>query len=539
MNPYLKHLRNALSDAERLRALERTELLDSPPEVAFDRLTTLATRLTAAPVSLVSLVTEERQFFKSTAGLPPELASIRTTPLSHSFCQHAVASTQPLIVEDTRTHNRVNNVQSIEDFGVLSYLGIPLQTPSNQTLGTLCLLDFQPQTWTSETIDTVQDLASIAMTEVALRLELRTQHELQHTLRESEARYRSVLDGIHDVVFKIDHAGRITFVNPAWANVLDADPASTVGRPISDFLPRDNIYGEPLNALRAHAASQAAYTTHFVAKDGSIRWLEVRIRHQLNPLDGLAGVITDVTNNYRVDAEREAREQAERHLRLKDALLSNISHEIRTPISAIMSCTELLQDELEADHQEYVTMIREGGQRLLSTLDKVLLYAQIQSNNFELQYSSFDLARLGNKLLRTFEVPQLACTLNSPEELMVHSDKSVVITIMRCLLENAIKFTKEGHVTVSLAVQESQILISVADSGVGISPDYLPYLYTPFEQESTGYARSFEGSGLGLAITKELVEALGGTIGVVSVPGEGSCFTITLPNSTRPNSKKR
>ncbi|MEM8487730.1 MAG: ATP-binding protein [Bacteroidota bacterium] len=532
MNPYLKHLKKALADAERLKALERTELVDSPPEVAFDRLTTLATRLTNAPVSLVSLVTNERQFFKSTAGLPDELSAIRTTPLSHSFCQHAVATKQPLIVEDTRTHDLVNQVQSIEDFGVLSYLGIPLQTPANQTLGTLCLLGFEPQTWTSQTIETVQDLASIAMTEVALRLELRTQHELQTVLRESEARYRSVVDGIHDVVFKLNRQGQITFVNPAWSYVLDADPAVTIGRPISDFLPRDTIYGAPMSALRAHADSQATYSTHFLAKDGTMRWLEVRVRHQLDGREGLAGVITDVTDSYRVDAEREAREQAERHLRLKDALLSNMSHEIRTPISAIMSCTEILQDELDEEQLDYINMIRAGGERLLSTLDKVLLYAQVQSKNFELHYGSFDLTKLGANLLRTFDVPQLTCTLEAPAFLPVQTDKSFLATILRCLLENAVKFTQEGEITVKVATLPGAIHLEVSDTGIGIDPAYLPHLYTPFEQESSGYARSYEGSGLGLALTKELVEALGGTIEVESELGTGSTFIIFLPNGT-------
>ncbi len=531
MSPYLKHLKKALEDAERLQALERTELVDSPPEVAFDRLTTLATRLTDAPVSLVSLVSNDRQFFKSTAGLPEELASVRSTPLSHSFCQHAVASEQPLIVEDTRQHAAVNKVQSIEDFGVLSYLGIPLQTPSKQTLGTLCLLGFEPKSWTHQTIETVQDLASIAMTEIALRLEIRNQRELQDVLRKSEARYRSVVEGIHDVVFKLDRNGYISFVNPAWASVLEADPLATIGQHISTFIPRDTVYGEPLNALRAHASSQAAYTTHFLAKDGTMRWLEIRVRYQHDERGGLAGVITDVTNSYRVEAEREAREQAERHLRLKDALLSNMSHEIRTPIAAIMSCSEILQEEVNDDQKDYITMIREGGERLLSTLDTVLLYAQVQSKNFEIQHTAFDIVAVVHKLLRSIDEPQLQVSLEAPASITLYSDQSSVTTMVRCLVENAVKFTEEGQITVTLNEADNGIQLRVSDTGIGIAPEYLPHLFTPFEQASVGYTRSYEGSGLGLALTRQLANELGATISVESEPGVGSTFTLTFPSA--------
>ncbi len=511
--------------------LERTELLDSPPEVAFDRLTQLALRLTDAAVSFVSLVTDDRQFFKSTAGLPEELSAIRSTPLSHSFCQHAVASGEDLVANDTVAHSIVNKVQAIQDFGVRSYLGIPLQTPSNHTLGTLCVLGFETHTWQNHDIQTMHYLASIAMTEVALRLELRTQQELQADIREREARYRSVLEGIHEVVFKVDHRGNISFVNPAWEALMGYKVQHTIGRPIGEFLPRDEVFGRPLEALHAHAASQKTYTTHFLSKNGEMKWLEIRVKYQSHNNANLVGVITNVTNDYRIEAEREAREEAERHLRLKDALLSNISHEIRTPLAAIMSCSEILHEEVDVEQQDFTTMIKEGGERLLTTLDSMLLYAQVQSNNIIAEYTRFNLVKAVEKLVSTFNAKHVTISIDGDPSIVMQSDQALVTTILRNLLVNAIKFTSEGQITVKLFASDEEVEIEVADTGIGIPQDYIPRLFTLFEQASAGYNRSYEGCGLGLPLVKLLIDFLGGTIKVKSTERVGTTFLVSIPKT--------
>src|SRR5918997_5158566 len=120
--------RAALQNPARLQAVHRTGLLDTPVEHAFDRLTRLATTVLQVPVALVSLVDHDRQFFKSCIGLPEPWASRRETPLSHSFCQHAVASRQPLIIDDARQHPLVRENLAIPDLGVIAYAGIPLVT---------------------------------------------------------------------------------------------------------------------------------------------------------------------------------------------------------------------------------------------------------------------------------------------------------------------------------------------------------------------------------------------------------------------------
>ena len=157
----------------RLAALHDTALLDSPSEEAFDRLTRLATRLLHVPVALVSLVDADRQFFKSCIGLPEPWASARETPLSHSFCQHAVQRASPLVIEDAREHPLVRDNLAIPDLGVVAYAGIPLATGDGLVLGSFCVIDHVPRRWTDDELATLHDLAAAAVTEIELRAALR------------------------------------------------------------------------------------------------------------------------------------------------------------------------------------------------------------------------------------------------------------------------------------------------------------------------------------------------------------------------------
>lgn len=158
-----------LRDPARLGALARTGLLDAPPDPALDRLTSMAARVLNAPVALVSLVDADRQFFASCLGLPEPWASERETPLTHSFCQHPVTSREPLLVSDAREDPRVADNLAIRDLGVIAYAGFPLIDRGGQALGSLCVIDHKPRTWTSDQIDLLGDIAASVVTELALR----------------------------------------------------------------------------------------------------------------------------------------------------------------------------------------------------------------------------------------------------------------------------------------------------------------------------------------------------------------------------------
>ncbi len=155
-----------IGDPGRLAALAESGLLDSPPEAGFDRVTRLVAEVLHVPVALFTLVTAERQVFKSSVGL----GEVRETPISHSFCRYVVDTGAPLEVVDARTHPKVHDNPAIEDFGIVSYLGMPLTTSTGERLGALCAIDHEPRQWTGRDHGVLEDLAGAAMAEVELRL---------------------------------------------------------------------------------------------------------------------------------------------------------------------------------------------------------------------------------------------------------------------------------------------------------------------------------------------------------------------------------
>jgi DNA-binding transcriptional MerR regulator len=159
-----------LAAPARLRAVERTGLLDTAAEEAFDRLTRLAVAAVRAPMALVSLVLPERQFFKSAVGLPEPWATRREAPLSHSFCKHAVASRRPLVIADARLDPLVCDNAAIPDLGVIAYAGIPLVTGEENVIGTLCAIDTEPREWTEAELGLLEDLAGLTMNVIELRV---------------------------------------------------------------------------------------------------------------------------------------------------------------------------------------------------------------------------------------------------------------------------------------------------------------------------------------------------------------------------------
>lgn len=160
---------DAVTDPNRLAALEATGLLDSPPEEVFDRFTRLASRILGCPVSLVSLVTANRQFFKSQTGLPAPWSERRETPLSHSFCQHVVRDGALLRIEDARQDERVRGNAAVTDLGVIAYLGVPIHSEDGMVLGSFCVIEPRPRAWTNEEVALVQELARALASEIRLR----------------------------------------------------------------------------------------------------------------------------------------------------------------------------------------------------------------------------------------------------------------------------------------------------------------------------------------------------------------------------------
>jgi len=165
-------LNTHIKDPARLAALRKIALLDTPIEEAFDRLTRLAVTFVHAPIALVSLIDADRQFYKSSIGLPEPWHTSREIPLSHSFCQYNRVANQPLLIEDARVHPFFKDNPAILDLNVIAYLGFPLVTSDGYVLGAFCVIDSKPRRWKKEQIAVIQDLTAAVMTEIQLRTEI-------------------------------------------------------------------------------------------------------------------------------------------------------------------------------------------------------------------------------------------------------------------------------------------------------------------------------------------------------------------------------
>ncbi|HEX6059815.1 MAG TPA: GAF domain-containing protein, partial [Gemmatimonadaceae bacterium] len=239
-----------LRDPRRLAVLRDTGMLDGLPSPSpeFDRLTRLATRILGVPVSLVTLVDEDRQVFAGQCGLPEPLASMRETPLSHSFCQHTVTTGEPLVVEDARLHPLVRDNLAIADFGIVAYAGIPLRSSSGEALGSFCAIDVAPRQWSEGDLDVLRDLAASAATEIELRLLTReAQRRAAETEHERQQRL-ALVEATTDGIYTVDTTGLCTFANAAAGALLGWDPAELVGRELHELVHGRRPDGTPYPA---------------------------------------------------------------------------------------------------------------------------------------------------------------------------------------------------------------------------------------------------------------------------------------------------
>jgi PAS domain S-box-containing protein len=235
---------SGVQDPARLAALQGLGLLDSLPEEAFDRLTRLASRVTGAPVALVSLVDAHRQFFKSAVGLPEPWATRRETPLSHSFCQHVVATREPLIISDARQHPTVRDNLAVSDLGVIAYAGIPLLLSSGEVLGSFCAIDTKPRDWSPGDISALKDIAGAVISEIELRLVGRRVARLAQTSEQAKLERTALLNAVGHGVYGVDRDGCCTFINKAGLEMLGYE--------------RDELLGRNMHQLIHHAAPNGA-----------------------------------------------------------------------------------------------------------------------------------------------------------------------------------------------------------------------------------------------------------------------------------------
>lgn len=302
------------NERDRLDALQRYEILDTPAEVEFDDLTRLASYICGTPIALVSLTDSHRQWFKSKLGMPTPEA-----PREIAFCSHAILQPdQPLVVQNALNDNRfADNPLVTSDPNLRFYAGHPLVTPDGYPLGTLCVMDYIPRNLSPVQLEALQILGRCVMTQMELRLNLKRlkqqrtrQQEAEAKLRASDQQIVNLLENMVDAFFATDRQGCFTYINQEAVTLLQRESQSILGQPIWEALPE--LIGSTFKQQFRWALEQQTSAVLEEFYQPGNRWLEIRI---FPSYDGMSVFFHDITLRKQTEAAlRLAQEKSDRLL---------------------------------------------------------------------------------------------------------------------------------------------------------------------------------------------------------------------------------
>jgi len=366
----------------------------------------------------------------------------------------------------------------------------------------------------------------------------------EKVLEDSQALYLSLVENLPVQVLRKDLEGKFTFANRSFCRLLGKKHEEIVGKTDFDFYPAELAQKYRGDDARVAQTGELFEDIEEYEKSGESRYVHVMksaVRDADGRIVGTQAVFWDVTARRWAETHlARAKEAAEDANRAKSAFLANMSHEIRTPLNAILGMAELVLDTpLAAEQREYLTVVRESGEALLSLVSDILDFSKIEAGKLELDCAPFDLHESLGDTLKSLAMRahrkglELGCCIRRGVPEVVVGDATRLRQIIVNLVGNAIKFTDRGEVVVDVDCQsqsqhDAVLRFAVSDTGIGIPADKREAIFGAFVQGDSTTTRKFGGTGLGLAISSRLVELMEGRIQVESEVGRGSTFQFTV-----------
>ncbi|MFP4281999.1 MAG: response regulator, partial [Opitutales bacterium] len=362
---------------------------------------------------------------------------------------------------------------------------------------------------------------------------------------ELTGRNREIVDKASDFIFTADHDGRLRSINPAGRRLLGLAPETVPSLYAQDIF--QDARGRSISLGEGEAAA-GRISCRLRTAGGETLWVEIsqrRIRDEEED-EGILGIVRDMSERKEYEeALEQARQTAESNAKAKSAFLANMSHEIRTPMNGVIGMSNLLlETEMEEEQRSFARTIRESAESLLRVLNDILDFSKIEAGKLTIEAVPFNLPEMVESTLELLSsqaaqkglelIPDLRPSL--PAGFV--GDPSRLRQVLMNLLGNAVKFTAAGEVVAKVRVEGEDersctLHFAISDTGIGLSEEAIGQLFQPFNQADASTTRRFGGTGLGLAISRQIIELMGGEIGVESEPGVGSTFwfRLTLPKS--------
>jgi PAS domain S-box-containing protein len=471
-------------------------------------------------------------------------------------CGTAAFRKQRVIVRDITTDPLWEDYRRIaEPFGLAACWSTPILDNDGSVLGTFAMYYDEPRNPTDDDLALTETATLLARNIVkrarattALRARTKAAERLALALQESEARFRMMAETIPVQVWTARPDGMLDFVTQRTAAYFGVPAQSLLGEGWAALVHPDDVERAASHWKQALETGEA-YEVEFRVRDatGEFRWQLVRADPMRAP-DGQVvqwfGCTADIEQQKRLESALDDALAEARHAnKVKADFLAMMSHELRTPLNAIGGYTQLMLDGISGpvteSQQNFLQRVLRSQQHLLGLIESVLTHAKLEAG--KVTYRIDDV--LAHEILEVIDpltAPQRAakriayrCDDCDPR-MRLRADKDKVVQIMLNILSNAAKFTPaEGTITVSTSAPTPGVgVLSVHDTGIGMSEDQLAIVFEPFVQFDSKLSRESSGTGLGMPISRELARGMGGDLVATSEPGVGTTFTLSLPLAT-------